>query len=139
MIQTRHFVQHLNIHAFIRLQTDSQLVLRQFLPGLFEQVQLWVFKINHHFRTFGRQTFTGAQVERNTRPAPVIDINADRHKRFGVAGLVRTLFFQVARDFFALRETRGVLTANGFLTYIRAIDTTQRFQHFHFFVANVVR
>ncbi|MNS61660.1 hypothetical protein D3C72_946930 [compost metagenome] len=139
VIQARHFIQHLNIHALIRLQTDRQLVLRQLLPGLFKQVQLRVLEIDHNFRAFGRQTFTGAQIERHSRPAPVVDIDTDRHESLGIAGLVRALFFQIARDFFALRETGGVLTADGFLTHIRAIDTAQRFQHFHFLVANVIR
>ena len=125
VIQSRHFVQDLDIHTFIRLQTDSQFVLRQLLPRLFEQVQFRVFEVNDNFRAFGWQTFTGTQVERHTRPTPVIDIHADRHERLGVAGLVRALFFQIARDFFALRKARCVLTTHRLLAHVRTVDTTQ--------------
>ena len=125
VIKTRHFVQDLNIHTLIRLQTNSQFVLRQFLPGFFEQVQFRIFEVDHHFGAFCRQTFPGTQVERHAGPAPVVDIHADRHKRFGVAGLVRALFFQIARDFFPLGKTCGVLAAHGFLTHVGAVNTAQ--------------
>ena len=138
VVKTRHFIEDLNIHALIRLQANRQLVLRQLLPVLFKQVQLRGFKINHHFRTFGRQAFTGTQVERHAGPAPVIDIDADSHKGLGIAGFVRPLFFEVARDFFTLGEAGGVLAADRFLTYVGAVDTAQRLQHFDFFVTNAV-
>ena len=54
MVEARHFVQHLDIHPFVRLQTNGQLVLRQLLPGLFKQVQLRSFEVNHDLRAFGR-------------------------------------------------------------------------------------
>ena len=54
VIQTRHFVQYLDIDTFIRLQTDGQLVLRQILPGFSEQIQLRRFEVNHHFRALRR-------------------------------------------------------------------------------------
>ncbi len=34
VIKTRHFVQDLNIHTLVRLQTDGQFILRQFLPRI---------------------------------------------------------------------------------------------------------
>ncbi|MNZ97260.1 hypothetical protein D3C78_1164880 [compost metagenome] len=102
VIQTWHFVQNLNINPFVRLQTNGQFVLRQFLPGLFEQIQFRIFEIHHDFRTFRRQAFPGAQIERNTRPAPVINIHTDSDKGLGIAGLIRALFFQIPRYFFAL-------------------------------------
>ncbi|MOA25875.1 hypothetical protein D3C78_1466270 [compost metagenome] len=139
VIQPRHFVQNLNIDTFVRLQADGQLVLRQFLPGLFEQIQLWIFEIYHHFGTFRRQAFPGAQIERDTRPAPVIDIHANGNKGLGVAGLIRALFFQIARYFFTLRKACGVLPTNGLLTHVRAIDTAQRFQYFHFLITDIIR
>ncbi|MNN65626.1 hypothetical protein D3C81_1811410 [compost metagenome] len=125
VVQTRHFVKHLDIDTFVRLQTDGQLVLRQILPGFFKQVKFRRFEVHHHFRALGRQTLTGTQVKRHARPAPVVDIHTDSNKGFGVAGLVRTLFFQVSRYFFTLRKTGGVLTTHRGFTHVRTIDTTQ--------------
>ena len=49
VLQTRNLIKDLNIYAFVRLQTNGQLVLRQLRPGFFEQIQLWVFEIHNHF------------------------------------------------------------------------------------------
>ena len=44
VIQPRHLVQHLNFDAFVRLQADGQLVLRQLLVRIAEQVKRRVLK-----------------------------------------------------------------------------------------------
>ena len=138
VVKSGNFVQHLDIHPFIRLQTNGQLILRQLLPGLFEQVQFRRLEVNHDFGTLGRQTFTGTQVERYARPAPVVDIHADRHEGFCMAGLVGPLFLEVARHFFALGKTGGVLAAHRFFTHVGAVNAAQRFQHLHFFIADAI-
>ncbi len=138
MIEARHFVQDFDIHPFVRLQANGQLVLRQLLPGFFKQVHFRVFEVDHHFRTLGRQTLAGAQVERHARPAPVVDIDADRNESFRIAGFVGALFFQVARHFFALHKAGSVLAAHGFFAHVGMVDAAQRTQHFDFFIANAV-
>ena len=138
MVKARNFIQYLDIHAFIRLQTDSQFILRQILPRFFKQIQFRCFEIDHDFRTFGRQTFTSTQVEWHTGPAPVINVDADRHESFCIAALVRALFFQISRHFFALGEARSILPAYGFFAYVGAVDAAQRLQYFHFFIADAV-
>ena len=138
MVKARNFIQYLDIHAFIRLQTDSQFILRQILPRLFKQIQFWRFEIDYHFRAFSRQTFTGTQVERYASPAPVIDVDADRHEGFRVTAFVRALFFQITRHFFALRKTCGVLSSHRLFTHVRAINAAQRLQYFDFFITDAV-
>ena len=55
-----------------------------------------------------------------------------------MAGLVGTLFFEVARHFFTLREAGGVLAAHRFFTHVGAVNAAQRFQHLHFFIADAI-
>lgn len=44
MLQPRHLIQNIDLYPFIRLQANGQLILRQRLIGVAEQVQRWILK-----------------------------------------------------------------------------------------------
>lgn len=138
VVKVRNFIQYLDIYVFIRLQTDSQFILRQILLRFFKQIQFRCFEIDYDFRIFGRQTFISTQVEWYIGLALVINVDADRYESFCIVVFVRVFFFQIFRYFFVLGEVRSILFAYGFFAYVGAVDAAQRFQYFYFFIADVV-
>jgi len=83
--------------------------------------------VNVDFAVFHRKTLARAQVERHTRPAPVVDLGLDRHKGFDRALAVGTFFLEITWHRLAFDVAVAVLAADDFLAQVRAGNRPQRF------------
>src|SRR5712691_1301259 len=84
------------------------------------------------------QTFAGSQVERNTRPAPVVDQQPAGDKGLRLGSWIYAWFLPVAGNRLVPEFPRRVLPANHRLRHHFQIERADGLQHLQFFVAHRV-
>src|SRR5947207_4528953 len=101
---------------------------------------MWnTLELDRHLGATGRQAFAGADVEGNSRPAPVLNEQFERHK--GVCGRVGcdAFLFLVTHNLLSINYARGVLRAYCPLCYLFWSKQGDGPQDLHFFIADGIR
>ena len=121
--------------AFVRLDADDEFVFRRVLVE--DRVRRG-FEVDDDFGEAHRQVFAGADVKRHAAPAPVVDLQAQRHVGFGGAVRRDAFFLAVGQDFFVADAPLAVLGEDevGFQVFV--VQRVQAVQHFGDFVAHGV-
>ena len=91
--RARFFQTEAHGDAFIRLDAEDEFVFRRTLVK--DGVRRG-FEVDDDFGETQRQVFAGADVKGHTAPAPVIDLQAQRHVGFGAAVRGDAFFLTVA-------------------------------------------
>jgi len=74
-------------------------------------------EMDRDFRKLVRQSFAGANIERNSRPTPVIYAEFHCDVGFGERLGVHSWFLAIARNFGTINCAGPILSANGALRY----------------------
>ncbi len=128
--------QQVQLQPVFRLQMDDQLVVEP--GGGIEDGVRRGAEIHNDTGVTARQPLAGSNVKRDTGPAPIGDLGAQRDKGFGPAvgrnaGLVAVPWHGAAGN-----GSRGVLTSHHMLGQGLRRPRAQRAQHLEFFVADRV-
>src|ERR1043165_4621261 len=95
-------------------------------------------KLNRNFRGLPGKPLPGAEVERHSLPAPVIQEQPERDKGLGLGIRRHSIFLAVTGNSLAADPTRAVLAPHNALMDIVPVNRTNRVENVHFLVANLV-
>lgn len=99
-----------------------------------------ILELHHDLRCLNREPFSGTNVERNPRPAEIIDIQFGGKVRFRIGARVYIIFCTVTFQRLVLYRSLGILPAHHVLPYIIGrIVNPQRTQHLDLLVAEILR
>ena len=126
--------------AFLRLDVQHQLIRHHVLHLSFaEQHERSAAELNHDMGTAVGQPLAGAQVERNARPAPVVDHQPHGDKGFGARIRRHALFGTVGGHALAIHGAVSVLPANGLAEHVLITERLDGMKDFGLLVAHRVR
>ena len=133
------FRVHADGDAFVGLNAQHEHVGLQ-RRGLFggKEHRGWRFELDRDLRDLFGQAFAVAQVKGHARPAPVVEEQFQRDERLGARVGSDFRFVVVGDNLFPRDRAAVVLAAQGELLDLRGRNRTNRAQHFHLLVADVL-
>src|ERR1700675_1567249 len=126
--------------AFFRLDVQHQLVGHHvFHLSFAEQHEGRAPELNYDMGMASGQPLAGAQIEGNSRPAPVVDEEPHGDESFGARVRRHALFGAVSRHALIVHGSVSVLPADGFAEHVLATEGLNGMQDFGLLVADRVR
>ena len=126
-------------NAFFRLDVQNELVGHEVLNfGVAEQNKRRAAELNHDLRGLNRKMLSGAQVEGNVRPAPVVDgeLHGDEGFGAGIGGNVGLV--AISGHVMRVFDAGPVLAADGAVKNFLGRDGLDGVQNFGLLVADGV-
>ena len=128
---------HAELDALIGLQADNQLV--RDIGAVAEDIMWQALVLNHNLSDFLGQPLPSPKVERNARPAPVIDMSFDGDVGLRITRVHFTpVLVEVPGNSRTPNPTVDVLPSNHFLINRLRVDSSKCSDDFHFFVSNAL-
>src|SRR5579885_1514763 len=123
-----------NGNTFIRLDVQNQPVRFRLSPAKHDVRR--PLELNDHFRAALRQPLSGSQIERHSRPSPVVDQQPHRHERLRSRSRCHSRLFPVPRHRLSVELPPRVLPAHHGLRHHLQIERADRLQHLQLLVAH---
>ncbi len=130
--------EHLQLDRLFRLEPDHEAVAVIARAGRDDR-ERHVRELDHDFRLAALQPLAGAQEERHVRPAPVVDVRAQRDEGFRAAVRRHVVLLEIALDRLAVDRAGRVLAAHRVARDVRQRHRPQRAQHLQLLVAYRIR
>ena len=134
---TGGFNLKLQRYSFIGLNAYSQQIRQERFAGIgVEQNLGYSFKMDVDFGDSDRQAFSGAEIKRNTGPAPIVDEDLQGGESFGEGILGDALFLEIAADVLSVNLTGGILGPSHVITDAFAGHRPEGLEEFDLFVVD---
>src|SRR2546426_3607458 len=126
--------------CFHRLNLDDQRVRMQLVKwSVPKQLKRRTFELDGDLRVALRQPLARPQIERHSRPAPIIDVELQGHERLTARFRRDPWFRPISRYFFLTQQSRAILAAHAAPQNVVRAQRLNRMQNLSLLITYCVR